>query len=208
MTLRVIGAGVGRTGTHSLQVALERLLGAPCYHMLEVFKHPDHAPLWREAFEGKTENLGPLLEGYVAEVDFPSSMFWAELMEAHPDAVVVLSEREDADAWWRSADRTIFEGLRSGGGPPEMAEWRAMADAMVAAFGMPNATDADAAKAAYERHNAKVRAGVPAERLVCWKPGDGWEPLCTALGLPVPDEPFPHLNTTADFRAMTGLDKR
>jgi hypothetical protein len=28
--LRVVGAGLGRTGTHSLKVALERLLGAPC----------------------------------------------------------------------------------------------------------------------------------------------------------------------------------
>jgi hypothetical protein len=64
----------------------------------------------------------------------------------------------------------------------------------------------DAAKAAYEALNAAVRAAVPAERLVEYRAGDGWEPLCTALGVPVPDTAFPHVNTTDDFRAMAGLD--
>jgi hypothetical protein len=58
--------------------------------------------------------------------------------------------------------------------------------------------------AAYVRHNNAVRAEVPAERLIEWQPGDGWEPICTALGLPVPANPFPHLNTTAEFRARAG----
>ena len=39
-----------------------------------------------------------------------------------------------------------------------------------------------------------------------WRPGDGWGPLCAALSMEEPSEPFPHLNTTSDFRAMTGLD--
>jgi len=51
-----------------------------------------------------------------------------------------------------------------------------------------------------------VRAEAPPDRLVDWQPGDGWEPLCAALGVPVPDAPFPHVNTTAEFRAMTRLD--
>ena len=64
----------------------------------------------------------------------------------------------------------------------------------------------DGAIAAYEAHNARVRAEVPRDRLVEWRPGDGWGPLCAALGMEEPSEPFPHLNTTSDFRAMTGLD--
>src|SRR5689334_16327222 len=39
MTLKVIGAGFGRTGTMSLKLALEQLGFGPCYHMIEVFKH-------------------------------------------------------------------------------------------------------------------------------------------------------------------------
>src|SRR5438045_7671756 len=65
----------------------------------------------------------------------------------------------------------------------------------------PDWRDDDAAKAAYDRHNAAVRREVPADRLVEWQPGDGWEPLCAALGLDVPDEPFPHVNTTDEFLA-------
>ena len=41
--------------------------------------------------------------------------------------------------------------------------------------------------------------------LLEWQPGDGWEPICERLGLSVPDEPFPHVNTTEEFRAMLGL---
>ena len=66
----------------------------------------------------------------------------------------------------------------------------------------PDVNDAAATKAAYERHNADVRANAAPDRLVDWHPGDGWEPLCTALGVPVPDTPFPHVNTTAEFQAM------
>ena len=63
-----------------------------------------------------------------------------------------------------------------------------------------------AAIAAYERHNADVRVSLPSDRLVDWQPGDGWEPICEVLDLPVPDQPFPHVNTTADFRAMLGWE--
>jgi hypothetical protein len=62
------------------------------------------------------------------------------------------------------------------------------------------------AKQAYEEHNAAVRAAVDPARLVDWQPGDGWEPICRALALPVPDDPFPHVNTTAEFRSMIGFD--
>jgi hypothetical protein len=53
----------------------------------------------------------------------------------------------------------------------------------------------------FERHTEEVRQGVPAERLLVFEVGQGWEPLCAHLGVPVPDEPFPHLNDTASFRA-------
>jgi hypothetical protein len=70
----------------------------------------------------------------------------------------------------------------------------------------PDWRDHDAAVAAYDRHIQEVRERVPPGRLVEWQPGDGWAPLCQALGLPEPEAPFPHVNTTDDFRRMTGLD--
>ena len=88
----------------------------------------------------------------------------------------------------------------------EGAEFGAMWRAIATERFTPDTSDHDAVIAAYERHNADVRATADPARLIEWQPGDGWEPLCAALGVPVPDDPFPHVNTTDDFRAMAGLD--
>jgi Sulfotransferase domain len=205
MTVQVVGAGIGRTGTVSLKVALERLLGAPCYHMVEVFGHPGHVEAWARATRGEPVDWEGVLGGYRAVVDWPAASFWPELSEAYPGAIVVLSVRDDAEAWWRSAERTIFAAMEQPL-PPEMAAWEEMMVELLRTRFTGEWLDRGAAMAAYDRHNAEVRAAVPPDRLVEWRPGNGWEPLCEALGLPVPDEPFPHENTTADFRAMAGLD--
>lgn len=205
MTLRIVGAGLPRTGTNSLQLALERLLGAPCYHMLELFQHLDHVPVWQRAVDGETVDWEALFDGYPAAVDWPASAFWPELTAAYPDAFVLLSTRSDHGTWWRSMEGTIMAARQRGMAsamPPDhpMAGWGRMMGALVPRF-CAEPGDPAAMTAAYERHNAAVRAGVPAPRLIDWQPGDGWEPLCTSLGRPVPDVPFPHVNTTAEFNA-------
>jgi hypothetical protein len=202
MTLRVVGAGLGRTGTHSLKIALEQLLGGPCYHMTEVFGRPDDVPRWQRALDGDPGPWEDIFGGYSAGVDWPESAFWKPLSEAYPDAIILLSTRSSSDAWYASANDTIFEILRRGG--IEDPAWNRMLTDMLSKF-TPDLNDADAVKAAYERHNADVRATAAPERLVDWRPSDGWEPICTALGVAVPDTPFPHVNTTDEFRAMTGL---
>ena len=204
MTLQVVGAGVGRTGTHSLKVALEQLLGGSCYHMVEVFGHPEHAPLWQAAMEDRPVDWPALFEGYVATVDWPGGGVWESIHAAYPDAPVLLSTRDSADTWWRSASRTIFVAMgdhKLPGGD----DWYAMSQAMMRRFS-PNWQNEDAAKAAYEAHNAHVRATVPADQLIEWQPSDGWGPLCAGLGVAEPTEPFPVTNTTEEFRQMLGLE--
>jgi len=209
MSLRVIGAGVGRTGTHSLKLALEHLLEGPCYHMVEVFERPDDIPQWHGVAEGRNPDWHELLAGYVAAVDWPAAACWSELAAANPDALVLLSVR-DPDDWWRSADRTIFVHCRQPPPPDPVIEAQlAMATDLIADRFFDDARafdDRELAVAAFERWNDHVRATVPAERLVEWRPGDGWDPLCAALGVPVPAEPYPHTNTTEEFRARSGLD--
>ena len=61
------------------------------------------------------------------------------------------------------------------------------------------------AKRVFEEHNQAVIDVIPASRLLVYQTGDGWEPLCRFLGVPVPPEDFPHLNDTAWYRARTGL---
>ena len=206
MTLRVVGAGLGRTGTLSLKIALERLIGGRCYHMTEVFGHPEHAPVWRDAAHGATVDWDDLLADYNATVDWPGCALWRSLADANPDAVILLSSRESAETWWKSASRTIFVGMDDPAAEP-VPGWRAMWDALAELTLPPNAvSEADVAMAAYEAHNAAVRAEADPERLLEWRPGDGWEPLSAALGVPAPDEAFPHLNTTEDWLAMRGQE--
>jgi hypothetical protein len=206
MTLRVVGAGLGRTGTHSQKLALEQLLGGPCYHMIETFGRPDDIPVWHQAINGDFPDWPTFLSDYVAAVDWPVAAFWPELTAAFPDALVLLSTR-DVDGWWTSASDTIFQIAAGELAENEInARQRSMALDMLTKRFTPGWTDEAEAKAAFVAHNDAVRAAIPAERLVEWQPGDGWEPICNALGLPVPDEPYPHVNTTADFRTMTGMD--
>jgi hypothetical protein len=206
-TLRIVGAGLGRTGTNSLKLALEGLLRGPCYHMFELAERPGDLAGWHSAVRGEPVDWDELLRGYVAAVDWPAAAFWRELAAANPGALVLLSIRDSPQAWWESMQRTIVPTIcgEVPAGDPETARRRAMVLEMMGARFTPHWGDPDAAMAAYERHNEEVRSRVPEERLVEWRPSDGWPPICGALGLPVPDEPFPRENTTADFRARQGL---
>jgi len=200
--MRIVGAGLGRTGTHSLKLALARLLDAPCYHMSEVFEHLDHVPVWHAAIRGESVDFDTVLHDYQAIVDWPGAGVWRELAAAYPDAPVLLSTRSDAATWLKSARATILgnEPANKMEDDPSLPGFVPMVRDMFQRF-EPNWRDDDAAMAAYDRHNDAVRHEVPPERLVEWQPGDGWGPLCKALGVDEPDEPFPHVNTTEEFRA-------
>ena len=91
MALTVIGTGLGRTGTESLKLALERLLGAPCYHMYEVLEHPEAMKFWSAAGRGDMPNWNHVFRGYNACVDWPAAAYWPEITAAFPDALVLLS---------------------------------------------------------------------------------------------------------------------
>jgi hypothetical protein len=198
VTLRVVGPGVGRTGTYSLKLALERLLDDPCHHMAEILADPErHLPRWAPVLRGENADWNAVFAGYVAQVDFPGAAFWREICAAFPDALVVLSTRP-AEAWYRSAASTIFQLDEDHTSSPFLDVWREwLGDRF---------DDRAAMVAAYERHYAAVRSSVPASRLLEWTVTDGWEPLCDRLGVPVPDEPFPRTNSAEEFRVRNRLD--
>ena len=202
MPLTVVGAGVGRTGTTSLKLALEQLLGAPCHHMYEMFADPGEIPRWTAAIDGVPVEWTSMTSGYSAIVDWPGAAFWPELSIANPGALVVLSVR-DPEHWYESASNTIFQLYENP--PPELATWsgtmcRLLERRFCCAFDDPGAM-----MTAFERHNDAVRRAVPRERLLEWTPTDGWGPLCDRLGLAVPDDPFPRTNDTNQWRALLGM---
>jgi Sulfotransferase domain len=173
--LRVVGAGLGRTGTNSLKLALERLTGGRCYHMIETFDRPADTSVWHAALHGEAPDWRTFLGEYDAVVDWPACAFWRQLAAANPDAVVLLSMRQSAEQWWASAQPTIFTQI-STPPPPDDAEWvarRAMVLEMLATTFTPDWSDRDMAIAAYRRHVAEVRAEIEPGRLVEWRPGDG-----------------------------------
>lgn len=197
MSLKVIGAGCGRTGTESLKTALEILYGAPCYHMFEVMKNDTHVPIWHEAARGNPVDWDKLFEGYVTGVDWPVAAYWKELSAKYPDALILLSVR-DPEKWWTSASETIFPSIMK---PDEEGRpRRLMIREMLKNHFTDQLTNKEACIAAFNAHNDEVRRTIPAHRLLEWSPGDGWEPICRALNLPIPEEPFPHANAKAAFQ--------
>jgi hypothetical protein len=197
MSLTIVGAGLGRTGTSSLQEALGIVLNGPVFHMGEVFAKLDSVSTWHAAVDGAPTDWNSLLAGYVATLDWPAVTCWRDIAAANPEALVLLSTRSSAEEWWNSASKTLFAVLDRDF-PPHLQPMRALNEAMFVRF-TPHWRDRDAAMTAYDAHNAAVRASVPGDRLIEWQPRDGWEPICSALGIPVPDIAFPHANTSEDF---------
>ncbi|MEJ2761567.1 MAG: sulfotransferase [Gammaproteobacteria bacterium] len=195
--LRVVGAGLGRTGTSSLKIALEQLLGAPCYHMRELHRNPAHLPLWHAAVRGEPPDWHAMLGAYRAVVDWPAASFWPELSTAFPESLILLSVR-DPESWWHSAHATILSADNQS--RPRRSGWREMWNDLVSRRFTERLQDREACIEAYNRHNEQVRKRVPPERLIEWCPGDGWEPLCRGLGLPLPERPFPHANSRSEFQ--------
>jgi hypothetical protein len=199
MTLEVLGVGFGRTGTLSLKTALETLGFAPCYHMVEVARQPEHARFWRAA-RGESDWHG-FFRGYAAAADWPATAFWRELAQAFPAARIVLTVR-DAGAWYASFRATIVERA-AGLSPPPTSALRALYDLtqeliLNGVFG-GRAADEQHARRIYETHTRDVIDGVAAQRLLVYDVAAGWAPLCEFLERPIPSEPFPHVNARAGF---------
>jgi hypothetical protein len=197
--MKVIGAGFPRTGTTSMKEALERLGFGPCYHMFEIFMNPDHVQRWLPVATGDAD-WGRVFEGYHSTQDWPASHFWRELADAYPEAKVILTVREPSP-WYRSFKALMQpeEGAERQP-PPAIQQLRPVleqigqshfGDAWRIGESMP---DEEIAVQAFHRHVATVKESIAPQRLLVFDVREGWEPLCSFLGVEVPDEPFPHLN--------------
>jgi hypothetical protein len=210
--LKIIGAGFGRTGTRSLKDALEMLGFGPCYHMVEVFEHPEHVALWQAATKGESVDWQEIFHEYQATVDWPACTFYKELMATYPNAKVLLSVR-DPEKWYESAKSTIYQvnqRRRTFFNSLLFLLFKLMRPGIVAGVPMVNQLiwkgtfhdrfeDKEYAISVFNQHNEEVKNYVPPEKLLIYSVKDGWEPLCAFLGVPVPDVPFPHLNDRESF---------
>jgi len=201
MTIKVVGAGFGRTGTLSLKAALEKLGFDKCYHMLEVGTNEGHVAAWRAIARGDKVDWNELFAGYQASVDWPSCNFWREQLEAFPDAKVILSQR-DPESWYASVMNTIYPSsvaARSVEDPNVRAHMEMAFEVIWDGVFDGRMDDKDHVIGVYLAHNQHVIDSVPADRLLVFEAVDGWAPLCEFLGCAVPEEDYPSTNSTAEF---------
>ena len=204
VSLEVMGVGFGRTGTMSLKMALEQLGYSPCYHMIELFEHPEHVERWEAAVRGEPVDWEEVFAGYRATVDWPGAAFYKELVEAHPKAKVLLSVR-DPQRWYESTKNTIYatanpspEMIAAVGPAPRLNNELIWKRTFGEAF-----EDRQHAIEVFERHNEEVKRHIPADQLLVYEVKEGWEPLCDFLGVEAPwGKPFPHLNDTDSFQRI------
>lgn len=200
MALKVIGAGLGRTGTASLKLALEQLGFGPCYHMGEILPRvEERVPLWIEAGKGNPD-WDRIFDGYQSATDYPSCSFWREQAAYYPDAKVILSTR-DAEGWFESVNTTIMSPdvnawLRSN---PLMKEFF---ERCVWADFEPHILDRDYMVNYFRAREEAIKAELPPERLLVFNVKEGWDPLCDFLGVDVPDTEFPRVNSRDETRKL------
>lgn len=214
MTLDVIGAGFGRTGTLSLKAALEHLGYNPCYHMVELMDNPGHLKHWSSSARGGPQRWDQLLDGYRATVDWPACYFWQDLLKAYPNAKVILTVR-DPVRWYESARATV--GSRKDKlrilammlvRPDRIMHIRVLQNMIRKDFFQGRLDDRQHTIDIFNRHIADVQRTVPSDRLLVYEVKQGWGPLCAFLGVDVPDIPFPHLNDSEDFHSVIGRHVR
>jgi hypothetical protein len=202
MTLSIIGAGFSRTGSLSLKRAIEQLGLGPCWHVLD--STPTTAAQVLRAFSTyPAVDWDQVFDGFNAAVDDPASVFYADIARWSPVAKVILTVR-DKNEWYPSAEKLVqlLNAARQANPSSESQEWW---DKMLSGeFGSALAQfyqfrDRESVIAAYEQHNAEVRATISAARLLVFDVKQGWRPLCEFLGVPIPDAPFPRANSSADL---------
>jgi hypothetical protein len=200
MALEVIGAGLGRTGTLTLKTALETLGFGPCHHMIEVLADPNQIALWNRVADGGSPDWDEIYGSYRATVDWPGARFYAELADHYPKAKVVLSRR-NPKRWYESMTETILAAMKQMAAVADASSDNPMRFGDILIAGKTFGHDFSEANviAAFERHNAEVQSRIPPERLLVFEAADGWEPLCQFLEVPVPDEPFPRVNSRDEF---------
>lgn len=199
MELKVIGLGLGRTGTYSLKTALEQLQLDPCHHMERVAQNMSvQVPLWNEVLNNPT-NFEAVYEGMQSAVDWPTAAFYKELYKNYPNAKFILTHRSK-ESWAESFGSTIYKLLADReNAPAPVQQWLNMVVKIIEKTGFPMGLDFDGLAERYEAHNQAVRDLIPAEQLLVFQVKEGWEPLCKFLDVELPTMEFPRTNNREEF---------
>ena len=211
--MKIICAGWGRTGTRSLKRSLEVLTGQPSYHMQNILLNKKDAKLWHNSiFKHKGEfDWEKIYSGYGACLDFPSCNYYQELMEAYPEAKVILTVRDD-ESWiksWNVLNNQIlnsftFKFLAKIPNTSFYLQKQIHNEMILGIRGaFQGAKNDEERKNKFNEWNQSVIDYVPKDRLLVYQVKEGWGPICNLLNVPVPDMSFPYLNKTKNMRHMS-----
>lgn len=181
--------------------------------MKEVGKS-DHQDKWIEAFEAKFEGKGNsfkrhdfdiFLGGYMVSQtdctsphrcvmdfpmqgvsDIPAAAFPEELMNAYPEAKIVLTTRDEGK-WYHSMMATLIPGHLNAQPGSNLERLRNMYHKHLWNDDFPKY-----GRECLRRHNEIVREHAPKYRFLQFEVMEGWQPLCAFLYIPVPCVAFPH----------------
>jgi hypothetical protein len=209
--LRVIGVGLPRSGTSSLQAALELLGFGPCHHMSELIDKPDQSVQFLRAYDGHKVDFHTLMKGYGSAVGSPVADFYKEIRQAYPQAKLVLTVRDSSEKWLESFDTTLrivflskifycivylmkivrlscLVARKSG------EKWTYEIGQIGPQF--------------HDQYNARIINENKAGEVLVYNVKEGWPPLCKFLGVDIPQNiPFPNLNEAQHIKRQIKLAK-
>lgn len=210
--MKIIGAGYGRTGTKSLQIALEKLGYGKCYHMEALLRHPADVVHWKNANEEKNVNWEALFKNYQSIVDFPGAIYYKQLADYYPTSKVILTVR-NPEKWYDSVYETIFSFDPGPALKLKMLLTMPFSPISRNLFQVIRLNDQSIWKKHFEGnfknkgytiqkfndHIEEVKRAIPKDRLLVFEVKDGWQPLCNFLNKEVPNEDFPKSNAKEGF---------
>ncbi|CAF3750791.1 unnamed protein product [Rotaria sordida] len=198
--LRIIGAGLPRTGTSSLKAALEQLGFGPCHHMAELFDKPERSILFSRALDGHEIDFHELMKGYGSTVDAPTQIFYKEIHKAYPKAKIILTVRDTGEKWFESMTNSIGPTATDISYYIAVYPIRFLRLQCIVAkkiFKKWMTEYGEIGPRIHDLYNARVINENKKDELLVFNVKEGWPPLCKFLNVPIPtDIPFPNVNDT------------
>ena len=209
--MKVICAGLSKTGTSSIAKALQ-VLGFSVFDFIEhVTIHRDE---WVSIYRhGKIPDFLSMYKDVDAVTDLPAAIWYEEIHQSFPDAKVILSVRDTEEVWLTSWINQIAV-FRNAGFLRKMYmryivpythgfDVLLQEEIDVSAYGTLRPEFTVLHKKKYREHNERVQAVIPKEKLLIFNVKQGWKPLCEFLGCEIPDEEFPRANVSGTEGSVT-----
>jgi hypothetical protein len=213
---------------YSLTLALEEL-GFPTLHTQHLYENEEIFQMWvdtvfQPSLDKGHADLGfPDLDviaqhGYQATMDFPTALYYEQLMQRYPNCKFILTTRQDSETWFRSWD-TLAKSITA---PANVAGMfisgvQRYSTYLRWLYAMVNKDDGfltseeardnqnhDVAVESYDTHNDNVRQLIPSNKLLEYSVKDGWTPLCDFLQVEkCPTAPFPKTNSARSVQVQS-----